>query len=96
MIFRLLVILIVLYLGYRLVRTLLKIGGGTGDGSGGKPRIANREDLVEDPNCHTYVPESDAYRAVIDGETMYFCSKKCYQQYKAVRKGRTMEEGSNE
>ena len=93
MIYRIIVVFIVLYLGYRLIRTLLALGRGSTDA---KPRIANREDLVEDPNCHTYVPESDAYKVVVDGKTMYFCSKKCYRQYKTSRKERTMEEGSKE
>lgn len=91
MIIRLIVVIVVLYLVYRLFRTLLLLGGGKQDWAEENRRLASREDLVEDPYCHIYVPEGDAYKASIDGETVYFCSQKCYKQYKAVRKGGTAE-----
>ncbi len=43
------------------------------------------EDLVEDPNCHTYVPSSNAYKASHGGKTLYFCSKKCFEEYSAIQ-----------
>jgi len=39
--------------------------------------------LVEDPYCHTYVPISDAYSVSLDGKTVYFCCKECFEKYKA-------------
>lgn len=94
MIIRLVVVLVVLYLMYRLFRMLLLPDGGRQNGDRENKRLANREDLVEDPYCHTYVPEGDAYRASIDGETVYFCSQKCYKQYRAMRKEQA-KEGKN-
>lgn len=39
------------------------------------------EDLVEDPYCHTYVPQSQAHKASIDGQDVYFCSEKCLEKF---------------
>lgn len=39
------------------------------------------EDLVEDPYCHVYVPQSQAYRGYFDGREVYFCSRRCFDQY---------------
>jgi YHS domain-containing protein len=39
------------------------------------------EDLVEDPYCHIYVPMSQAHKATIDGQVLYFCSEMCSEKY---------------
>lgn len=33
--------------------------------------------MVEDPECHTFVPRSTAVIEKIDGQTYCFCSKQC-------------------
>ena len=38
--------------------------------------------MVEDPQCGTYLPVSDAIKATIHGHQYYFCSKKCLKKYK--------------
>jgi len=38
--------------------------------------------MVEDPQCGTYLPLSDAIKATIHGQQHYFCSKKCLKEYK--------------
>jgi YHS domain-containing protein len=45
------------------------------------PSEIKSEDLIEDPFCHTYVPLSQAHRAMIDGKAVYFCSQKCCENY---------------
>ena len=37
--------------------------------------------MVKDPNCETYVPESEALRKVVAGQEHYFCSEKCAEEY---------------
>jgi len=37
--------------------------------------------LVEDPVCHTYVPQKQAIQAAKDGKIYYFCSEKCCQTF---------------
>jgi YHS domain-containing protein len=81
MILKLVIGAVVIYLLYRLIRTgFPKIGV--------KPTPANiksptaGEELVEDPECHAYVPVSQALSKEIDGEKVYFCSQKCLEQYR--------------
>lgn len=84
MLIRLIIILVLIYLLYRIVKLL----------RGPKPAGIDRqqiktaknmqttgEDLVEDPACHTYVPVSQAYKKEISGKDHYFCSKECYEAY---------------
>ena len=47
-----------------------------------KNRSKEGESMVEDPQCGTYLPVSDAIKATIDGHQYYFCSKKCLKEYK--------------
>ena len=44
------------------------------------------EELVQDPQCQTYLPKGDALRARINGQEVYFCSEKCRDEYLAGRK----------
>jgi len=83
MILKLTIAVIALYLFYRLARAWKRVGA--------PPKtqpIARGEDLVEDPQCHTYVPMTHARKVDIEGKTVYFCSEKCLAQYKAERKER--------
>jgi YHS domain-containing protein len=81
MILRFIVTVVIIYLGYRLLKGLFLPMARPPDKF---PRKAIKgEDLVEDPYCHTYVPLSDAYKAHIDGKVLYFCSKECCEKYRA-------------
>jgi uncharacterized protein len=40
------------------------------------------KEMVQDPQCQTYVPKETALRATIDGEAYYFCSQECVQAFK--------------
>jgi len=47
------------------------------------------EELVQDPYCQIYMPISHAYKASVEGQELYFCSKKCCDRYieeKPIRK----------
>jgi YHS domain-containing protein len=80
MIFRLLIGIVILYLVYKVVRMFRPAPPGLGtSGALRKPKAG--EDLVEDPLCHTYIPVSNAWKATVDGKTLYFCSQKCLDQY---------------
>lgn len=54
------------------------------------PRDRNRhtegEQMVEDPQCGTFIPVGDAVTANIGGQQRYFCSKKCLKEYKKANK----------
>ena len=39
-------------------------------------------EMVQDPNCSTYVPETEAIKATIAGRDYCFCSEKCAESYR--------------
>lgn len=78
--FKLIIVIVAIYLLYKLIGNR----SPEVEGKPGPTRIktaSGGEDLVEDPQCHAYVPVSQAVRAEIDGKTVYFCSRKCQEQY---------------
>ena len=74
------------YILYRVLRTYLAKGEKK------EPEILRRdaapmeEDLVEDPNCHIYIPQSQAFQATAGNRTLYFCSRKCCEDYMKSQK----------
>jgi YHS domain-containing protein len=72
--------IIVIYLLYKLIHKSPPAVAGKPGPARIKTPIAG-EELVEDPICHTYVPVSQAFRAEIDGKPVYFCSRKCLEQF---------------
>ncbi len=76
--FRLLIFGILAYIFYRMV---------TGPR---KPSVAEKKAagpdkiqdvLVEDPVCHTYVPQAQAIQLYHDHQTLYFCSQECCEKF---------------
>jgi uncharacterized protein len=45
-------------------------------------RSNSGEQMVQDPQCGTYLPLSEALSANIRGQQHYFCSRKCRTQFK--------------
>jgi YHS domain-containing protein len=45
-------------------------------------KTARGEDMVQDPECETFIPKNDAVKALINGESTYFCSTECRDKYK--------------
>ena len=39
-------------------------------------------EMVLDPNCSTYIPETEAVKATIAGRDYCFCSEKCAEIYR--------------
>lgn len=75
---KLLILILLGFVGYSMVTNLLRPKRGK------DPRKHNDEGetMVEDPQCNTFLPLSDAYKASINGRTYYFCSKKCRTEFK--------------
>ncbi|UCC65983.1 MAG: YHS domain-containing protein [Deltaproteobacteria bacterium] len=40
------------------------------------------KELVQDPQCHTYIPKETSLKAQINGEVCYFCSRECLEKFK--------------
>ncbi|MDO9529508.1 MAG: hypothetical protein Q7J27_10170 [Syntrophales bacterium] len=86
MFLRFIVTAVIIYLVYRLAKSLFLTSTRPPDKFPEGVVSIEKEDLVMDPYCHTYVPISDAYRASINGKTVYFCSEECFNKYKAEGK----------
>ena len=75
MFFRVLVFIILIFLLYRVVKSMQKNRLSKNKSSHVISSRGVGEELVEDPVCRTYIPVSQAYRKEISGKTYYFCSK---------------------
>ena len=77
---RLLLLAVLFYIGYRLLRNLLLQQLEKKTASEEKDRKV-QDVLVEDPVCHTLIPKKQAVRLRKDGKTLYFCSDTCCDKY---------------
>jgi uncharacterized protein len=75
---RLITYIIFLYIIYRLLKRLFL----------SVPKEYNKDsssmisEMVQDPFCKTYIPKNEAYRTIVGGEEILFCSKECAEKYK--------------
>jgi YHS domain-containing protein len=74
---RVLVLLVILWAVWRLVRGVLEGAGMLSSGSRQAPSVK----LVRDPVCGVFVAPSTALAAHAGGETAYFCSEKCRREW---------------
>lgn len=72
-----LIIGILAYLVFRYVRKML-LSGGKDHGNAGLGPV---DEMVQDPACLTYIPRSSAIRKTVNGETHYFCSQACVDEF---------------
>ena len=84
MVFKLIIGIVVLYLLYKLIRRGAKPAGSSATAAQGRTPTGG-EELVEDPQCHAYVPVSQALCDEIDGRKVHFCSRACLEQYRKTR-----------
>lgn len=77
---RLLIALLVGYLGYKLVRKLNSLF---------KPPVTppprrdemHSDTLVQDPVCKTFIPRREALKVHHDGKDYFFCSEGCRRRF---------------
>ena len=90
---RFIISLIVVYLTFKFLKALFSPKVRPIQEGPIQPRQAsNGDDLVEDPHCHTYVPLSNAHKASLMGKTLYFCSKKCLDEYTTISNNENLRE----
>ena len=76
---RLLFFFFLIYILYSLVKRVF--GSGTKiSGRDSSSRVIS--EMVQDPYCKTYIPRDEAYRIILGGEELLFCSKECAEKYK--------------
>ena len=80
-IIRLLATILIFYFLFKIAKWLFLSSGKTSKPLPNQQVPVKTEDLVEDPCCHTYLPVSQAYQALIQGKTVYFCSKECCNHF---------------
>jgi YHS domain-containing protein len=78
MIIRTIIIILIAYLAYRAVRWLLSAPKRE---PLTKVPASSRENLVQDPHCGTYIPESAAVAARVKDRELFFCSSRCRDEY---------------
>ncbi len=76
---RLLFFIFLIYILYGLVKRVFGAGSKI---SGSESSSGVISEMVQDPYCKTYIPRNEAYRAVLGGEEILFCSKECAEKYK--------------
>lgn len=87
---RYIIVILIVYLAYKFLKALFRTKENSYQEVPIQPRQASiGDDLVEDPHCHTYIPLSDAHKASVNGKTIYFCSKKCLNEFTGNSKTET-------
>ncbi len=79
---RLIILAILLYLLYRVVKNYLSRGRDLGR----EDRAGEISDMVQDPVCKTFVRVGDAEKRFVGGRTYYFCSKECAERFEVEQK----------
>ena len=78
---RFIILLILCYIFYRLVKGFIFPAPRESRRHFTQPGGIITDEMVNDPQCHVYIPKRDAYTAQVKGETLYFCSKECRKKY---------------
>jgi len=78
---KLLVLIIILYLAYRAFRYWVRIHmiPGSKASTGSERQIDDV--MVKDPVCEVYFPKRSGISLYVDGQTLYFCSEECKEEY---------------
>jgi YHS domain-containing protein len=81
---RIIVLGLLFYLIYRVVRFFQSIGADNGRQN---PKATSNPGkmMVKDEICNTYLPEDEALKEVHGGQTYYFCSEECRKKFLASK-----------
>lgn len=77
---RIILIGILFYIIYRIVRFFQKLGE-TSPRKYQKRAEPGSKTMVKDEMCNTYIPEDEALKEIKGGRTYYFCSETCRQRF---------------
>ncbi|MCG6878168.1 MAG: hypothetical protein LJE96_03310 [Deltaproteobacteria bacterium] len=47
----------------------------------GHPKSGSVDEMVQDPNCLTYISKVNAIKKNVGGETHFFCSQACAEKF---------------
>ena len=80
---RLLLLFLLAYLFFRIVKGVFSLLGGSQELRKGRDEEKVIDEMVQDPACKTYIPRREAIRKVVQGQEYYFCSKECARKFEA-------------
>lgn len=76
--FRLLIWLLLGYIGFRIIKALTAPNGK--ESANSTPRTG--EETVQDPICKMYLAKEDAIVGTLNGTRYYFCSMDCLEKFR--------------
>jgi len=76
---RLLVSLLLLYVGYRIVKAIFSPKTAGKDAA---PAHLSGVETVQDPVCGVYIAKEDAIVGTLEGTRHYFCSMNCLEKFR--------------
>jgi uncharacterized protein len=78
---RLLILLGIIYLCYRVFKSWMLQGGSPKKAVFNKTAGQIDDVMIKDPFCEIYFPKKDGVHLRIDGKDLYFCSKECRDKF---------------
>lgn len=78
---RLLIFLILLYLGWRALKKRMAPHIEQGTKTFYEPERQIDDIMVKDPFCGVYFPKKSGVSLKVNGETLHFCSRECQEHY---------------
>ncbi|WP_303722902.1 hypothetical protein [Malonomonas rubra] len=83
---KLLILILLGFVGYSMIQGIIRPREKKSGWKKPRSRSHQGEEMVEDPQCGTFIPIGEAVSANIDGKQLYFCSKNCLKEYKKAHK----------
>jgi len=80
---RLLIIIALIYLGYRIFKSWVSPRATPRQRFPGREENNIDDVMIKDPYCDAYFPKRNGVHLHIDGKDLYFCSKGCRDKYAA-------------
>jgi uncharacterized protein len=78
---RLLILLGVIYLCYRALKSWMLQSGSSKKTVLDKPASQIDDVMIKDPYCEIYFPKKDGVHLRINGKDLYFCSEECRDKF---------------
>ena len=86
---RLLILLVIVYIGYRALKSFLVSSGIIQNSSQktffGKTTGEIDDIMIKDPFCEVYFPKRDGVHLKFKGNDLYFCSTECREKFIAMK-----------
>jgi len=84
---KILLLILLCFVGYSMLQGLINPKPKTKKrGWMSRNRSLEGEQMVEDPQCGTFIPIGESVSATVKGQQHYFCSKKCLKEFKKANK----------